>query len=197
MAKRPDRRDLILTAATSVFARHGYAKTTLDDVGRAVQLNKASLYYYFASKDDLFMAVVLRESAGFQQRLAESVRNEPEPAVRIHRYLTERLRYYQQVLNLNQLSLDHLQSLEPRFDVLYAQVKSQEVAFLAELLAQAGAADTARLAGLLLTVADAIKHAAVRATITRAITDVDFTAAEADITLVVNLVLRGLATSIV
>ncbi len=192
MAKRTNQRDLILAAATSAFARFGYAKTTLEDVGRAVQLNKASLYYYFASKDDLFMAVVLRESADFQQRLTETVLNEREPADRIRRYLIERLRYYRQVLNLHQLSLDNLQVLEPRFDLLYAQIKSKEVAFLSELLWPFGTPNADQIAATLLTVADAIKHEAVRSTATHALADVDFSAAETQILLLIDLILRGL-----
>jgi AcrR family transcriptional regulator len=192
VAKRTNQRDLILAAATTAFARFGYAKTTLEDVGRAVQLNKASLYYYFTSKDDLFMEVVLRESTEFQQRLTETVRSEHEPVARIRRYLIERLRYYRQVLNLHQLSLDSLQLLEPRFDVLYAQIKSQEVAFLAELLWPFGAPNADQVAAILLTVADAIKHEAIRSTATHALADVDFQAAETKILLLVDLILKGL-----
>ncbi len=193
VAKQADKRALIIQAAARCFARFGYSKTTLDDIGRAVQLNKASLYYYFPGKDELFMAVVLAESADFQQRLSESIRTERDPAERIRCYLTERLRYYRQVLNLHQLSLDTLQTLEPRFDVLYAQIKSQEVSFLAELLWPFGTPNAARIASTLLTVADAIKHEAVRASNSHLPADADFQRAETDILLIVDLVLKGLS----
>ncbi len=194
MPRQTDKRDLILRAAAPCFARYGYAKTTLDDIGRAVGLNKASLYYYYPGKDELFMAVVLRESAFFQEELAARVMAPALPADRIRRYLLERLAYYRQVLHQHQLSLENLHTLEPRFDALYAQVRDKEVAFLTTLLPPLPTpADGPRVAALLLTVADAIKHDAVRAAGGLMATEVDFTVAEADISLLVGLLLAGLS----
>ena len=50
----------ILKAASECFARFGYEKTTLDDIGKMVGLNKASLYYYYKNKEDIFAEVVLQ-----------------------------------------------------------------------------------------------------------------------------------------
>lgn len=202
MAKRTDKRALILTAASACFARYGYAKTTLEDIGRAAQLNKASLYYYFPGKDDLFIAVVLQESAAFMQALGEQVRHLPGPAAQVRLYLAERLRYYRRVLDQNQVSLAALQALEPRFDELYAEVLEREIAFLAELLVPLlPAATTAipeprHLARLLLSAADALKHDAVRQAQTQSLSALpDFSAAEADTLLLADLVLAGVAVA--
>ena len=195
MPTKTDRRPAILDAAAGCFARYGYAKTTLDDIGKAVRLNKASLYYYFPNKDELFIQVVLRESAAFMQALAERVRGLSTPAEQVREYLVERLRYYRQVLDQHQLSPAALQVLEPQFEALYAEVLEREVAFLAELLtplvagggvAAAAARPTPRhLAGLLLHAADALKHAAVRTSPPTALPD--FRAAEADTRLLTDL----------
>lgn len=197
MAKRIDRRTTILTAATACFARFGYAKTTLDDIGRSVQLNKASLYYYFPSKDELFIAVVLQESAAFMQALAEQVRHLPTPTEQVHHYLAERLRYYRHVLDQHQVSLAALQVLEPRFDELYAAVLEREVVFLAELLAPLlpGPPPPAPvyLARLLLNMADGFKHAALRQHAAAAAPGLpDFRTAAADARLLTGLMLKGL-----
>ncbi|GAA4351187.1 hypothetical protein GCM10023185_09650 [Hymenobacter saemangeumensis] len=204
MAKRTDRRLQILSAASACFARFGYAKTTLEDIGRAAQLNKASLYYYFPGKDELFIAVVLQESAAFMEALAEQVRHLSTPAAQVRHYLAERLRYYRQVLTQHQLSLDALQVLEPRFDQLYAEVLEREIAFLAELLSPllAGKArpdalpEPRHLARLLLSAADALKHETVRQGQTQQLNALpDFSAAEADTLLLTDLVLAGIAAS--
>lgn len=204
MAQRIDRRATILTAAAACFARHGYAKTTLEDIGRAAQLNKASLYYYFPGKDDLFIAVVLLESTAFMQALAERVRHLPTPAEQVRHYLAERLRYYRHVLDQHQLSVATLQALEPRFDQLYAEVREREVAFLAELLTPLLPAsgpgrtlpEPRRLAHLLLSAADALKHEVVRQHEARYATGLpDFGAAEADTLLLADLVLAGVAAA--
>lgn len=196
MPTRSDRRTKILEAAAACFGRYGYAKTTLDDIGRAARLNKTSLYYYFPSKDELFMTVVLTESTAFMQALAERVRQRPSPAEQVREYLLERLRYYRQVLDRHALSQPELQTLEPRFEALYAEVREREVAFLADLLlpllppTEPPAPGARRLANLLLSAADAFKHAAVREAPAPA--SPNFDAAEADTRLLVELIIRGL-----
>lgn len=54
------RREAILDAATAVFLRYGFRKTSMDDVARAVGLSRQGLYLHFATKEALFGAVMLR-----------------------------------------------------------------------------------------------------------------------------------------
>lgn len=52
------RREHVLDAALLVFARYGYRKASMDDVARAADISRPGLYFYFASKQDLFRAAV-------------------------------------------------------------------------------------------------------------------------------------------
>ena len=54
-----ERRRHILDAATQVFRSKGIASSSIDDVARAAGVDRASLYYYFASKEELFQEVVI------------------------------------------------------------------------------------------------------------------------------------------
>jgi AcrR family transcriptional regulator len=54
------RREAILEAATGVFLRYGFRKTSMDDLARAAGLSRQGLYLHFANKDALFGAAVLR-----------------------------------------------------------------------------------------------------------------------------------------
>jgi AcrR family transcriptional regulator len=51
------RRDL-LDAAARVFARHGYHATSVDMVGEAAGYTKGAVYSNFASKEELFLALL-------------------------------------------------------------------------------------------------------------------------------------------
>lgn len=51
------RRELILRAASRVFARTGYSEATLGEVCAEAGIKPASLYYYFPSKEELFLTV--------------------------------------------------------------------------------------------------------------------------------------------
>ena len=48
----------LISAALEVFVEHGFAATKLDDVARKAGVSKGTLYLYFESKEELFMAVV-------------------------------------------------------------------------------------------------------------------------------------------
>ena len=55
----PDlRRRALLDAALIVFARYGYQKTSMDEVARAAQVSRQSLYLHFSTKEELFRAAV-------------------------------------------------------------------------------------------------------------------------------------------
>jgi AcrR family transcriptional regulator len=51
-------RDSILRAATKVFARHGFAGGRVDQISRAAKSHDRMIYYYFDSKEGLFIAVL-------------------------------------------------------------------------------------------------------------------------------------------
>lgn len=61
---RDERREQILQAALGVFARRGLAATKIGDIAAAVGLSHGLVYHYFASKDEVFTALVERALAG-------------------------------------------------------------------------------------------------------------------------------------
>lgn len=54
----PPRRTRILEAATVVFLRYGFAKTTMVDIAQATGLTRPTLYQEFPDKESIFHAVV-------------------------------------------------------------------------------------------------------------------------------------------
>jgi AcrR family transcriptional regulator len=62
-------RESILASATAEFARHGLGGARVDRIALRAGANKRMLYYYFGSKDDLFLAAL--EAAYARIRKAE------------------------------------------------------------------------------------------------------------------------------
>src|SRR6476620_2534622 len=66
LARRPgvreqaaqDTRDAILKAATKIFAKHGYSGGRIDEISKAARSYDRMIYYYFGSKEGLFIAVL-------------------------------------------------------------------------------------------------------------------------------------------
>ena len=66
MARTPkvveDRREQIIDAAMRVFAQKGFARATNKDIAREAAITPGLIYHYFASKEDLLMAVIEAKS---------------------------------------------------------------------------------------------------------------------------------------
>jgi AcrR family transcriptional regulator len=62
MSPRPDvseeRRNQILAAASTVFARSGFHEARMDDIAEEVGLSKGALYLYYKSKDAIIAALL-------------------------------------------------------------------------------------------------------------------------------------------
>jgi AcrR family transcriptional regulator len=51
-------RDSILRAATKIFAKHGYDGGRVEQISKAAKSYDRMIYYYFGSKEELFIAVL-------------------------------------------------------------------------------------------------------------------------------------------
>ena len=59
LEERKNRKNQILLGALKVFKREGIEKTTMDQVANESGFGKATLYYYYSSKDEIFDDVML------------------------------------------------------------------------------------------------------------------------------------------
>jgi AcrR family transcriptional regulator len=58
--KRQIKEQSIIDAAEAVFFSTGYHEATMDHVAKEAGMSKASLYFYFASREELYLAIALR-----------------------------------------------------------------------------------------------------------------------------------------
>lgn len=66
--ERRARRDAILAAAATVFAKHGLDGATIEMVARAAEIAVGTIYLYFASRDDLFLSLVAERELHLLER---------------------------------------------------------------------------------------------------------------------------------
>lgn len=60
--KNPEREERILAAAAGLIERYGFDKTTVEEIAREAGVSKGAVYLHFKSKEDLFEAVLLRDT---------------------------------------------------------------------------------------------------------------------------------------
>ncbi|GAB4331837.1 MAG: TetR/AcrR family transcriptional regulator [Flammeovirgaceae bacterium] len=196
--KNNRRKETIMKAASECFSRYGYEKTTLDDIGKTAKLNKASLYYYFKNKEEIFIQVILEESQKYISALQKSVDDFKTCEEKITHYLIERIRYYKNVLNLNQLSIEILHQIEPIFDQLYNTLLEQEIQFIQQILDEAikkegyAVIDTKKVAESIIDMSTGLKHETVRRSGALQAKEIDYTKTEEKIRLLTSLILKGM-----
>lgn len=58
--ERKQRIELILESARKVITKKGYSSTTIEEIAAEAEVSTATIYLYFKSKDDLFMALAVK-----------------------------------------------------------------------------------------------------------------------------------------
>lgn len=78
------RREQLLVATYSVFAKQGFAETSLADIAAAADFSKAMVIYYFKSKENLLVAAFEWITSGILERLESCCRGQhvAEPMLR-------------------------------------------------------------------------------------------------------------------
>ena len=81
----PEKRDLILKAATKVFAQNGYFQSQVADVARVAGVAAGTVYLYFEGKDDLLVSIFERSMNDALGEVRAAVENIDEPAERLQK----------------------------------------------------------------------------------------------------------------
>jgi AcrR family transcriptional regulator len=68
-SRSPAKHRRILTAARSVCSRRGFDAARMEEIATAAKVSKGTLYNFFRSKEDLFIATVLESYRDFRERL--------------------------------------------------------------------------------------------------------------------------------
>jgi AcrR family transcriptional regulator len=73
------RQEEIIRAAAKRFSRHGFGKTTLEEIARDVRIGKPTIYHYFKSKDELYYSSITFQSSQFIEDIKAIFNNQDLP----------------------------------------------------------------------------------------------------------------------
>ncbi|MEW6774672.1 MAG: TetR/AcrR family transcriptional regulator [Bdellovibrionota bacterium] len=73
--RRPARpsKERILSTAARLFARKGYAATSVDEVAAAAKTSKSSIYWHFKSKEDILLALLTQSTSAWVSQALDVV----------------------------------------------------------------------------------------------------------------------------
>ncbi len=132
-----EKKEQILASASECFAKYGYQKTTLEDIGQKIGLSKASIYYYFKNKEEIFTTIILDEFQQFMTKLHDTIEEDMNCEQKIFNYFEQKLRFVQKSMILHQLTdiePEKLQRLVSSWQEILAKMKKEEKNFMAKIL---------------------------------------------------------------
>jgi len=77
-SKRGERAERILDAAADLVLRWGYRKTSVDDIAKQAGVAKGTIYLHWKTREELFLALLIRERRREEQRLQQEIEHDPD-----------------------------------------------------------------------------------------------------------------------
>jgi AcrR family transcriptional regulator len=75
-----EREERILDAAAGLIQRWGYKKTTIEDIAQRAEVGKGTIYLHWKTREDLFIALLLRERLRALKDVETQLAGDPEGA---------------------------------------------------------------------------------------------------------------------
>lgn len=91
---REQRRSEIVRAAMELFAEKGYPATTMDDIGRAVNLRGPSLYKHVSSKQELLAEIMTSTMSRLRAEQRAAVASTDDVREQLRRAVEAHVRYH-------------------------------------------------------------------------------------------------------
>src|SRR5688572_16991029 len=126
---RPRRKDLpenrracILNAARCVFARQGYAETIVDDIAGQAGIAKGTLYLYFKSKEDIYLAALTEDARKLEDLTREKMNGAGAWQDKLKAYVSVRLDYLETHQDFLRIYLAEIRSMMVRGERMNADL---------------------------------------------------------------------------
>jgi len=95
-----DVKNRIIEVAQDIFKKYGFRKSTMDEIAEATGKSKSTLYHYFKSKEDVFAAVIEKESYTMFKELNKIITANIDSKTKIKKYVTTRMDLIDELANL-------------------------------------------------------------------------------------------------
>jgi AcrR family transcriptional regulator len=131
-----DTRETILKTAQKLFARFGFNKTTVDEIASAAHIAKSTFYHHFASKEDIFRAVIEWEGQTLAKRIRDAVEEADTPQEKLRAYVITRMGYLRELANFYSALRDEYLEHYPFIESVRQKDFEDEMAMFREILSE-------------------------------------------------------------
>ena len=107
-----EKRFSILLLAAEVFARDGITRASMNDVANHCGISKATIYHYYASKDDLVFGILDSYLSELRERILQINLNNKTPEEQLNLVVVEFLLAYEGMDNQHKIQNEGLSMLQ-------------------------------------------------------------------------------------
>lgn len=133
---KDDKAGLIISAAQKLFGIFGAEKTSMREIADDLHMSKASLYYYFPDKENLYKAVIEKEQTQFLETLENDITYNPDPAECLRHYALNRLSYFKYLVNLGRIGPGSVSDYKPLIADSFKVFREKEKKIVMKVLEQ-------------------------------------------------------------
>jgi TetR/AcrR family transcriptional regulator len=128
------KQQIIVEAAKERFAHYGFQKVTMEEIATDVELGKASLYYYFPTKEDLFKAVISLEQNELIDDIELLIQEKKPASQKLQEYVRLRMKFFQDLINLGTLSFYNYSESKSVYQKLFKDLEETELDLLRKII---------------------------------------------------------------
>lgn len=130
------KQQIIIDAARDRFAHFGFSKVTMDEIASDVELGKASLYYYFPTKEELFKAVITLEQNELKNDIELILQAKKPASQKLHEYVKLRMKFFQDLINLGTLSIYSYFDSKSVYEKLFLDFEKIELVLIKKIIGE-------------------------------------------------------------
>lgn len=128
-----DRLKEIIEAAQKRFGMYGYEKTAVSEIAADLNLSKASIYYYFADKGELFRAVIEIEHSEFISTVERQNAILESASEMLVSYVEVNITFFRKLLNLTRIKHSEIINNKNILEII-RNFRAKEVAQIEQIL---------------------------------------------------------------
>jgi TetR/AcrR family transcriptional regulator len=124
----------IIDAARKRFGHYGFSKVTMEEIAQDVELGKASLYYYFPTKEEIFKAVIYREQNELKENIEQLLQRPVTASNKLREYVILRMQFFRDLINLGTLSVHSYMDNKSVFKNLFVDFEKVELTLINKII---------------------------------------------------------------
>lgn len=193
-----EKKQEILQAANECFLKYGYSKTSMSDIGRRVNLNKASLYYHYKDKLSLYKEVISMHRAEYLASLDARLSHQKSATDKILLFIEEEINFSQKTSIILTTGNNNVLDTKNETKEVYLAIIGEDIKCLTQML-QAGIdqqefmpCDVYQVATTILKISDAVLNLECPLFLDEIQRAVVYKKVKVDLNYMIGLILNGL-----